>query len=47
VDRMSRPKNRPRIFVTQPVCDSATKRLRALGSVKIFPMTAASCPSPG
>jgi glyoxylate reductase len=28
---------RPRIFVTQPVADSAIKRLRALGSVKIFP----------
>ncbi|HEX5210727.1 MAG TPA: D-glycerate dehydrogenase [Pseudolabrys sp.] len=29
--------SRPRIFVTQPVADSAVKRLRALGSVKIFP----------
>jgi len=28
---------RPRIFVTQPVADSAIKRLRALGSVKVFP----------
>ena len=28
---------RPRIFVTQPVAESAIKRLRALGSVKIFP----------
>ena len=28
---------RPRIFVTQPVCDSAMKRLRVLGSVKVFP----------
>lgn len=28
---------RPRIFVTQPVAESAVKRLRALGSVKIFP----------
>jgi glyoxylate reductase len=28
---------KPRIFVTQPVADSATKRLRALGNVKIFP----------
>jgi glyoxylate reductase len=28
---------KPRIFVTQPVADSAVKRLRALGSVKIFP----------
>jgi glyoxylate reductase len=28
---------KPRIFVTQPICDSAIKRLRAIGSVKIFP----------
>ena len=28
---------RPRIFVTQPVAESAMKRLRALGSVKVFP----------
>jgi glyoxylate reductase len=28
---------KPRIFVTQPVCDSAIKRLRALGSVKVYP----------
>ena len=28
---------RPRIFVTQPVAESAVKRLRALGSVKICP----------
>lgn len=27
---------RPRIFVTQPIADSAMKRLRALGSVKVF-----------
>lgn len=27
----------PRIFVTQPIAESATKRLRALGSVKVFP----------
>jgi glyoxylate reductase len=27
---------KPRIFVTQPVADSAIKRLRALGSVKVF-----------
>jgi glyoxylate reductase len=26
----------PRIFVTQPIADSAMKRLRALGSVKVF-----------
>jgi glyoxylate reductase len=29
--------SKPRIFVTQPVADSAVKRLRALGSVKLFP----------
>lgn len=28
--------SKPRIFVTQPVADSAIKRLHALGSVKIF-----------
>jgi glyoxylate reductase len=28
---------KPRIFVTQPICDSAIKRLRALGRVKVFP----------
>ena len=28
---------KPRIFVTQPVAKSAMKRLRALGSVKVFP----------
>lgn len=28
---------RPRIFVTQPVAESALKRLRALGRVKVFP----------
>ena len=28
---------KPRIFVTQPVADSAIKRLRAIGSVKVFP----------
>jgi glyoxylate reductase len=28
---------KPRVFVTQPVADSAIKRLRALGSVKVFP----------
>ena len=31
------------IFVTQPIAESATKRLRALGSVKVFPTTAGSC----
>jgi glyoxylate reductase len=28
---------KPRIFVTQPIADSALGRLRALGSVKVFP----------
>ena len=28
--------SKPRIFVTQPVAESAVKRLRALGTVKIF-----------
>ena len=28
---------RPRIYVTQPIADSAIKRLRALGTVKVFP----------
>jgi glyoxylate reductase len=28
---------KPRIFVTQPIAESATKRLRALGRVKVFP----------
>jgi glyoxylate reductase len=28
---------KPRIFVTQPICDSAMRRLRALGSVKVYP----------
>ncbi len=28
---------RPRIFVTQPIAESAIKRLRAIGSVKVFP----------
>ncbi len=28
---------KPRIFVTQPIAESAIKRLKALGSVKIFP----------
>jgi glyoxylate reductase len=34
---MTRKPSRPRIFVTQPVAESAIKRLRAVGSVKIFP----------
>ena len=28
---------KPRIFVTQPIAESAMKRLRALGSVKVYP----------
>jgi len=28
---------KPRIFITQPIADSAMNRLRALGSVKVFP----------
>jgi glyoxylate reductase len=28
--------SKPRIFVTQPIADSALKRLKALGSVKVF-----------
>ena len=32
--------------MTQPVCDSATKRLRALGSVKIFPDDSRIMPKP-
>src|ERR1044071_8954354 len=36
VDRMSRKPGRPRIFVTQPIADSAVRRLRALGRVKVF-----------
>jgi glyoxylate reductase len=34
---MSRGATRPRIFVTQPVAESAIERLRAVGSVKTFP----------
>jgi glyoxylate reductase len=35
---MAKPNlSRPRIFVTQPICDSALKRLRAVASVKVFP----------
>ena len=29
--------SKPRIFVTQPVADSALQRLKALGNVKMFP----------
>lgn len=32
-----RPSIRPRIFVTQPVADSALRRLRAVGRVTVFP----------
>jgi glyoxylate reductase len=28
---------KPRVFVSQPIAESAVKRLRALGSVKVFP----------
>src|SRR3569833_2231844 len=28
---------KPRIFVTPPICDSAIRRLRAIGSVKVYP----------
>jgi glyoxylate reductase len=34
---MKKPKNRPRIFVTQPVVESAIKRLRAVASVRVYP----------
>jgi glyoxylate reductase len=34
---MNRPNKRPRIFVTQPIAESAVRRLRTLGRVKIFP----------
>ena len=34
---MAAVSGKPRIFVTQPVADSAIKRLRAMGSVKVFP----------
>jgi glyoxylate reductase len=33
---MSSRNRRPRIFVTQPIAESAMQRLRALGSVKLF-----------
>ncbi len=38
--------SRPRIFVTQPIAESATKRLRALGSVKFFPDDSRIMPKP-
>lgn len=38
--------SRPRIFVTQPIAESATKRLRALGSVKVFPDDSRIMPKP-
>jgi glyoxylate reductase len=34
---MAKVSGKPRIFVTQPIADSAMQRLRALGSVKVFP----------
>jgi glyoxylate reductase len=34
---MARKSSRPRIFVTQPVAESALKRLRAVASVKVYP----------
>lgn len=34
---MSRKDGKPRIFVTQPIAKSAVDRLKALGSVKIYP----------
>jgi glyoxylate reductase len=38
--------SRPRIFVTQPIAKSATDRLRALGSVKIYPDDSRIMPKP-
>jgi glyoxylate reductase len=38
--------SRPRIFITQPIAESAVKRLRALGSVKIFPDDSRIMPKP-
>ena len=43
---MSRPKTRPRIFVTQPIAESSIKRLRALGSVTIYPDDSRIIPKP-
>jgi glyoxylate reductase len=37
---------KPRIFVTQPICDSAMGRLRALGSVKVYPDDSRIIPQP-
>jgi hypothetical protein len=34
---MSTAQRRPRIFVTQPVSETALKRLRAVATVKVFP----------
>jgi glyoxylate reductase len=34
---VSKTKSKPRIFVTQPVAESALARLRAVASVKVFP----------
>jgi glyoxylate reductase len=38
--------SKPRIFVTQPIAESAVKRLRALGSLKIFPDDSRIMPTP-
>ena len=43
---MARKLARPRIFVTQPIADSAVKRLRAIGSVMIFPDDSRIIPKP-
>jgi glyoxylate reductase len=43
---MSKPEKRPRIFVTQPIAKTAVDRLRALGSVKIFPDDSRIMPKP-
>ena len=34
---MAQVSGKPRLFVTQPIADSALKRLRAIGPVKVFP----------
>jgi len=43
---MARKPSRPRIFVTQPVAASAIRRLRAIGSVKVFPDDSKIIPKP-
>lgn len=37
---------KPRVFVTQPIADSAITRLRALGNVKVFPDDSRIIPQP-